>query len=62
VFCSLLVRVTATFSQRDGNTLHIRKSTTAEPQQQRIYDALGISHAPGGILHHKIAGEMGCSA
>jgi transposase len=55
-------RITATFRQRDGNTLHIRKSTTAEPQQQRIYDALGISHAPGGIIRHKIAGETECSA
>jgi hypothetical protein len=31
----------------DGAILHIRKSTRAEPRQQLIYDALGISDRPG---------------
>ena len=35
-------RVTATFRRGDGRTLHVRKVT-------RIYDALGVDSAPGGI-------------
>ena len=41
-------RVTATFSQRDGHSLHVRKATVAEPDLMAIYRALGISSAPGG--------------
>jgi transposase len=40
-------RVTVTFKRADGKTLHIRKATRAEPRQQVIYDALGISDRPG---------------
>ncbi len=42
-------RVTATFRRKDGRTLHVRKATRAEPEQQEIYRALGIDPAPGGI-------------
>ena len=42
-------RVTATFSRRDGHSLHVRKATVAEPDLLAIYRALGISAAPGGI-------------
>ena len=42
-------RLTATFTCADGRTLHVRKATRAEPQQLRIYQALGINPAPGGI-------------
>ena len=42
-------RVTATFTQKDGRTLHVRKSTRPEPDLVRLYDALGLSHQPGGI-------------
>ena len=42
-------RVTATFRQRDGRTLHVRKTTIAEPALHKIYDALGIGAAPGGV-------------
>jgi transposase len=42
-------RVTATFQQRDGHTMHVRKATVAEPASRRIYDALGIDAAPGGL-------------
>jgi hypothetical protein len=41
-------RVTSTFSQRDGRSLHVRKATVAEPDLLAIYRALGISAAPGG--------------
>ena len=42
-------RVTATFRRKDGRTLHVRKATRAEPERQKIYRALGIDTAPGGI-------------
>ena len=42
-------RITATFRRADGETLHLRKATRAEPPQQTSYDALGIDPAPGGI-------------
>jgi transposase len=40
-------RVTVQLKRADGRMLHIRKSTRAEPRQQVIYDALGISDKPG---------------
>lgn len=42
-------RVTATFRQRDGRTLHVRKATVAEPDLRQIYDALQIDPLPGGV-------------
>jgi transposase len=47
-------RVTATFRQRDGRTLHVRKATVAEPALRRIYDALAIDPAPGGVQKHTL--------
>lgn len=46
---SVQQRVTATFRQRDRRTLHVRKTTAAEPALRRIYDTLGIDAAPGGL-------------
>jgi len=40
-------RVTATFKQKDDRTLHVRKTTIAEPKLKKIYDALEISPSPG---------------
>ena len=45
----LLPLVTATFRRKDGRTLHVRKATRAEPEQQKIFRALGTDPAPGGI-------------
>jgi hypothetical protein len=42
-------RVTASFVQKDGRTLHVRKTTRPEPDLRRLYDALGFAHQPGGI-------------
>ena len=42
-------RVTATFTQKDGRTLHVRKATRPEPDLVEIYDALGLAHQPGGV-------------
>jgi Transposase DDE domain len=46
---SLQRRVTASFTQKDGRTLHVRKATRPEPDLVRIYDALGLDHLPGGV-------------
>jgi len=40
-------RVTATFKQKDGHTLHVRKTTIAEPKLKKIYNALKILLSPG---------------
>lgn len=41
-------RVTASFRQRDGRTLNIRKSTVAEPDLKKIYQTLDVTPSPGG--------------
>ena len=41
-------RVTATFTQKDGRTLHVRKTTLAEPKLQSLYTALSLSATPVG--------------
>lgn len=43
------IRVTATFKQRDGRTLHVRKTTLAEPRLKELYDALALSASPVGV-------------
>jgi len=40
-------RATVELKRADGKTLHIRKASRAEPRQQLIYAALGISNRPG---------------
>jgi len=42
-------RITATFQQRDGHTMHVRKATVAEPVLRRIYQALGIEASAGQV-------------
>ncbi len=46
---SVQQRITATFKQKDGRTLHVRKSTIAEPKLQKLYDALALSSSPGRV-------------
>ena len=41
-------RVTASFKQKDGRTLHLRKATQPEPKLRAIYTALGLDPLPGG--------------
>jgi transposase len=43
------LRVTATFKQRDGRTLHVRKSTVAEPKLKKLYATLGLCSSPVGV-------------
>lgn len=45
---SVQQRVTASMQRSDGRSVHIRKSTKAEPALTRIYQALNISATPGG--------------
>jgi hypothetical protein len=42
-------RVTATFKQKDGRTLHVRKSTTREPKRKQLDDALGLPASRGTV-------------
>jgi transposase len=42
-------RVTTSLRRKDGHTIHVRKSTLAEPKLMEIYRALAIHPAPGGI-------------
>ena len=38
----------ATFTRKDGRTLHVRKTTLAESKLQALYDALSLSASPVG--------------
>jgi transposase len=40
-------RVTVSMHSKNGNTIHIRKSTRPEPNQQEIYSALEVQNLPG---------------
>ena len=40
-------RATIELKRADGATIHVRKSSRAEPRQRDIYDALGIPSRPG---------------
>jgi len=46
---SVQQRVTVSFRQKDGKTLHVRKATEAELQLKNIYDLLGLNDSPGGV-------------
>jgi len=46
---SVQQRVTATFKQQDGRTLHVRKATVPDPNLKELYDTLGIAASPGGV-------------
>ena len=42
-------RITVVMKRADGKTIHLRKATRAEPHQEAIYQALGISIQPGSV-------------
>jgi hypothetical protein len=42
-------RVTVVMKRADGKTIHLRKATRAEPNQEAIYQALGIPMQPGSV-------------
>ena len=47
-------RVTITMKQKNGNIVHVRKSTKPELRQQKIYTALGLSSHPGRTIKTEI--------
>jgi hypothetical protein len=47
-------RITATFKQRDGKTLHIRQASRPEEELGDIYKKLGLSPDPGGLQKVRI--------
>ena len=46
---SVQQRVTATFRQRDGRTLHVRKATVPDPELREILSILELPSNPGGV-------------
>ena len=42
-------RVTVTFQQKDGRTMHVRKSTAPEEALKNVYEVRGLEKNPGGI-------------
>ncbi|RLD24285.1 MAG: IS1634 family transposase [Bacteroidetes bacterium] len=44
------IRSTTTMKCESGEVLHVRKSTTAELRQKKIYDALNLSGIPGKVI------------
>lgn len=47
-------RITATFKQRDGKTLHVRQASRPEEELGEIYKKLGLSTDPGGLQRMRI--------
>jgi transposase len=47
-------RITATFKQRDGKTLHIRQANRPEEKLGEIYKKLGLASDPGGLQRLRI--------
>ena len=43
-------RVTVSMQCKNGTTVHVRKSTRPEPDQQEIYSALGLKSYPGRVI------------
>jgi hypothetical protein len=46
---SVQQRITVTFKQQDGRTLHVHIATVAETNLSNIYNVLVISASPGEI-------------
>lgn len=48
-------RITVVLSCEDGSAVHLRKASRAEPGQQRIYEALGVSALSGATQKTRIS-------
>ncbi|MCK5784564.1 MAG: transposase [Desulfobacterales bacterium] len=46
-------RISISMQCKNGEVVHVRKSTRPEPRQQRIYSALGICSLPGQTIKRK---------
>ena len=42
--------MTVSMNCKNGETVHIRKSTRPEPRQPVVYDASDLTHYPGGAI------------
>lgn len=51
-------RVTVSMRCESGNTVHVRKSTRPEPQQQEIYSVLGVKSHPGNAIKTTIVTKI----
>ncbi len=51
-------RVTITMQCKNGDVVHIRKSTQPEPDQQKIYNVLGLKPHPGRTIKKIIKNEQ----
>ncbi|MFH2094025.1 MAG: IS1634 family transposase [Pseudomonadota bacterium] len=51
-------RVTITMQCKNGDVVHIRKSTQPEPDQQKIYNVLGLKPNPGRTIKKIIKNEQ----
>ena len=51
-------RVTITMQCKNGDVVHVRKSTHPEPDQQTIYRALGLKSLPGRTIKKIIKNEQ----
>ena len=43
-------RITVSMQCKNNDTIHVRKSTQPEPEQQKIYSLLGVKNHPGNIV------------
>ena len=43
------IRITASFDQRNGKTLHVRQASQPEEKLKIIYQKLNLSSSPGGV-------------
>ena len=44
-----LSRITTSFRRADGRTLHVRRTTVAEPDQAAMYDGMGLAPPPRNV-------------
>ncbi len=51
-------RVTITMQCKNGDVVHVRKSTRPEPDQQKIYSALGLKSLPGRTIKKIVKNEQ----
>ena len=47
-------RQTLVFRDKEGCAYHLRKSSRAEPEQEQIYQALGLPLSPGGVQKRRV--------
>jgi len=51
-------RITISMQCKNGNIIHVRKSTRPEPEQQTFYKALGLDMHPGKTIKKTIQNEQ----